>query len=92
MDRKLLRLRRQPCVTRFSQEHDEQALTDPDPVADLVSFHIAWQSFAASTHEQCVVCAPQVRSVHRRHQGDLKQNCSASRSLTHVGSNKSFVL
>ena len=66
MDRELLRLRRSSriasfslplspttavCVTRLSQEHDDQVLTNPDPVAHLVALHIAWQSFAASTHE-----------------------------------------
>ena len=38
-------------MTRFSQGHDDQALTDLDPVAHLVARHIAWQSFAASAHE-----------------------------------------
>ena len=43
--------RRQQSVTRLSQEHDDQALTDPDPVPHLVALYIAWQSSAASTHE-----------------------------------------
>ena len=38
-------------MTRLGQEHDDQAPTDPDQVAHLVALHIAWQSFAASTHE-----------------------------------------
>ena len=38
-------------MTRLSQEHDDQALTDPYPVAPLVALHIAWQSFVAITHE-----------------------------------------
>ena len=38
-------------MTRLSQEHDDQALTDPDPVDHLVALRIAWQSFAASTRE-----------------------------------------
>ena len=37
-------------MTLLSQEHDDQALTDPDPVARLVVLHIAWQSSAAFTH------------------------------------------
>ena len=51
MDRELLRLRkrsriaslsapfhrRQQSVTRLSQEHDDQAVTDPYPVARLVA-------------------------------------------------------
>ena len=62
MDRELLRLRRRsrtasPSLhpftddSRLSRQHDDQALTAPDPVAHLVTLHTAWQSFAASTHE-----------------------------------------
>ena len=43
--------RRQQSVTRLSQEHDDHALTDPDLVALFVALRIAWQSFAAFTHE-----------------------------------------
>ena len=43
-------------MTRLSQEHDDQALTDPYPVAHLVALLIAWQSFAASTHEFHPTC------------------------------------
>ena len=35
----------------LSQEHDDQALTDPHPVAQIVAIRSAWQLFAASTHE-----------------------------------------
>ena len=38
-------------MTRLSQEHDDQALTDPDPVAHFVALHIAWQSFPVFAHE-----------------------------------------
>ena len=38
-------------MTRLSPQHDDEALTDPDPIAHLVALHIAWQWFAASTHE-----------------------------------------
>ena len=56
----------QQSVTHLSQEHDDQALTDPAPVARI----IAWQSFAASTHEfHPTGGTPHVRSLHRRHQG-----------------------
>ena len=39
-------------MTRLSQEHDDQAHTDPDPdsVAHLVALHIACRSFAPSIH------------------------------------------
>ena len=39
------------ATQRLSQEHDDQALTDPDPVAHLVVLHIARESSGASTHE-----------------------------------------
>ena len=39
------------ATQRLSQEHDDQALTDPDPVAHLLVLHIVWQSSAASIHE-----------------------------------------
>ena len=53
------------AVTRLSQEQHDQALTDPYPVARLVALHIAWQSFAATTHgfHPTGVCG-NVLSVH----------------------------
>ena len=54
-------------MTRLGQEHNGQALTDPDLIAHLVVSHIARQSSAASTlgfsshrwSRQCVICTPQ---------------------------------
>ena len=61
MDRELLRRRSRvaspslPTFTddssRLGQEHDDQALTDPDPVAHILVSNNAWQSSAASIHE-----------------------------------------
>ena len=121
MDRELFRLRRrsriaslsapfhrrQQSVTRLSQEHDDQALTDPELVAHLVALHIAWQSFAASTHEfHPTGGRGKVLSVHLK--ADLYifgirvtyvtslvaafPDCTASRASTRVGSNESLML
>ena len=49
--------------TCLSEEHDDQTLTDPDPVAHLVALHTAWELFAASTGGRGNVLSVHLKSV-----------------------------
>ena len=77
-----------PSDTRLDQEHNEQVLTDPDLIVHLIIPHIARQSSAApalSFHSHwwsrpCVICTPQIHSVHRAH------GVTRVASLTNIGS------